>query len=41
VQLTKQISGVVNLGVLFMTEERRSTSLIIDFQPSAGLVLGF
>jgi len=41
VQLTKQVSGVVNLGVLLMTEESRSTSLLIDFQPSAGLVLGF
>ena len=41
VQITKQVSGVVNLGVLFMTEESLSTSLLIDFQPSAGLVLGF
>jgi hypothetical protein len=41
VQLSKQLSGVVNLGVLLMTEERRSTSLIVDFQPSAGVVLGF
>jgi hypothetical protein len=24
-----------------MTEERSSTSLILNFQPSAGLVLGF
>ena len=41
VKLTKEVSGVANLGVLLMTEERSSTSLILDFQPSAGLVLGF
>jgi hypothetical protein len=41
VKLSKQLSGVINLGVLLMTEERASTSLIIDLQPSAGVVLGF
>jgi hypothetical protein len=41
VQLSKQVSAVANLGVLLMTEERRSTSLIVDFQPSVGVVLGF
>lgn len=41
VKLSKQLSGVVNLGVLLMTEERASTSLVFDLQPSAGVVLGF
>jgi hypothetical protein len=41
VQLSKQMSGVVNVGVLFMTDESRSTSLLINFQPTLGLVLGF
>jgi hypothetical protein len=41
VQLSKQVSGVANLGVQFMTEERRSTSLLVNFEPSLGLVLGF
>jgi len=26
---------------LLMTEENRSTSLLIDFQPSLGVLLGF
>ncbi|MEY2929727.1 MAG: hypothetical protein RL033_476, partial [Pseudomonadota bacterium] len=41
VQLSKQISGVVNLGVLLMTDEQSSTSLILNLEPSAGVILGF
>ena len=41
VQLSKQVSGVVNVGVLFMTDQSRSTSLLVNFEPSLGLVLGF
>jgi hypothetical protein len=41
VRFSKQLSGVVNLSVLMMTEERSSTSLLFNFQPSAGVVLGF
>jgi hypothetical protein len=32
---------VVNLGVLLMTAEDQSTSLILNFQPSLGAVIGF
>jgi len=41
VSFSKELSGVVNLGVLLMTEENRSTALIINLQPSLGLNLGF
>jgi hypothetical protein len=41
VQLSKQVSGVVNVGVLFMTDESKSTSLLVNFEPTLGLVLGF
>jgi hypothetical protein len=41
VNLSKNVSGVANLGVLLMTEENRSTSLLLDFQPTLGAVLGF
>lgn len=38
---TKELSGVVNLGVLLMTEKSSSSSLIVNLQPSLGLALGF
>ncbi len=41
VSFSKELSGVANVGVLLMTEERRSTSIILNLQPSLGLVLGF
>jgi hypothetical protein len=41
VQLSKELSGVANLSVLLMTEQERSTSLVLDIQPSLGLAVGF
>ncbi len=41
INFSRELSGVANLGVLLMTEERRSTSIIVNFQPSVGLALGF
>lgn len=41
VALGKQLSLVANVGVLLMTDEQRSTSLVINLQPSLGLGLGF
>lgn len=41
IAFSRELSGVVNLGVLLMTEESRSTSLIVNFQPSVGVALGF
>jgi hypothetical protein len=41
VQLSKELSGVVNVGVLLMTEDQRSTTIILNVQPSLGLALGF
>src|SRR5262249_788735 len=32
VAFSKDVSGVANVGVLLMTEEKRSTSLLIDLQ---------
>jgi len=40
-QFSKELSGVVNLGVYLMTAEDQSTSLILNFQPSLGAVVGF
>lgn len=39
--LSRELSAVVNLGVLLMTEEGSSSSLIVNFQPTLGLALGF
>lgn len=41
ISLSKELSAVVNAGVLLMTEEQRSTALIVNLQPSLGLQLGF
>jgi hypothetical protein len=40
-RFSREFSGVLNLGVLLMTEENRSTALIVNLQPSLGLALGF
>jgi hypothetical protein len=41
INFSRELSAVANIGVLLMTEEQRSTSLIVNFQPSVGLALGF
>lgn len=41
VALSKELSAVGNLGVLLMTEQGSSSSLLVNFQPTLGLVLGF
>jgi hypothetical protein len=41
VSLSKEVSAVANLGVLLMTDEQQSTSLVINLQPSLGVELGF
>ena len=41
VALSKELSAVANLGVLLMTEQGSSSSLIVNFQPTLGLALGF
>lgn len=39
--LSQEVSVVANVGVLLMTEEQRSTSIVVSLQPSLGLALGF
>jgi hypothetical protein len=39
--LTKELSAVANVGVLLMTDEQRSTSLVVNLQPSLGVQVGF
>lgn len=39
VSFSREFSGVVNLGVLLMTEQSRA--LVLNFQPSIGVALGF
>jgi hypothetical protein len=41
VAISKELSAVANLGVLLMTDEQQSTSLVINLQPSLGVELGF
>jgi len=41
IALTRELSAVANVGVLLMTDQQRSTSLVINVQPSLGLALGF
>jgi hypothetical protein len=41
VSISKELSAVANLGVLLMTDEQQSTSLVINLQPSLGVELGF
>jgi hypothetical protein len=41
VAVSKELSAVANLGVLLMTDQENSTSLVIDVQPSLGVELGF
>jgi hypothetical protein len=40
VAFSKELSGVANLGVMLMTEEQ-AKSIVVNFQPSLGLALGF
>jgi hypothetical protein len=41
IQLSGKASAVVNLGVMLLTEEDSSASIILAIQPSLGLALGF
>jgi hypothetical protein len=41
VAITRELSAVANLGVLLMTDEQNSTSLVINLQPTLGVELGF
>jgi hypothetical protein len=41
VALTREISAVGNVGVLLMTDAEAATSLVLNLQPSLGVVLGF
>ncbi|HWO10761.1 MAG TPA: hypothetical protein VNN80_14810 [Polyangiaceae bacterium] len=41
VALTREISAVGNIGVLLMTDSEAATSLVLNLQPSLGVVLGF
>jgi hypothetical protein len=41
VALTRELSAVGNVGVLLMTDEQASTSLVINLQPTLGVELGF
>ena len=39
--LTRELSAVGNVGVLLMTDSEAATSLVLDLQPSLGIMLGF
>jgi hypothetical protein len=41
VALTRELSAVGNVGVLLMTDSEAATSLVLNLQPSLGVVLGF
>jgi hypothetical protein len=41
IALTRELSAVANVGVLLMTDEQRSTSIVVNLQPSLGLQVGF
>jgi hypothetical protein len=41
INFSKQLSAVANVSILLMTEQQSSSSLIVDLQPSLGMVLGF
>jgi hypothetical protein len=41
VALSRELSAVANVGVLLMTDEQNSTSLVINLQPTVGVELGF
>ncbi len=41
VAITKELSAVANVGLLLMTEEEQSSSLVLTLQPSLGVMLGF
>jgi hypothetical protein len=41
IALTDKLSAVGNVGVLLMTEKESSTSLVLDLEPTLGVMLGF
>jgi hypothetical protein len=41
IALSRELSVVANVGVLLMTDEQRSTSLVVNLQPSLGVEVGF
>ena len=41
IALTRELSAVGNVGVLLMTDAEAATSLVLNLQPSLGVVLGF
>jgi len=41
IALSRELSAVGNLGLLLMTDSEAATTLVLDLQPSLGVVLGF
>ena len=41
VAVSKNLSVVANVGVMLMTEKEQSSSLVLNLQPSLGMMLGF